>query len=433
MKIRVPQAKLIRVNTSFRMNADFFARLAVVLYFSCDFIQLVCNFFLHNTSYTRAVSVLLIYTPVLLACFMRPKKYVKPDFLVLLSLVCLFFLVTYAVHPEYRYYYTRDVYGVWRHVLIPYRGIYAYLFVRMIDDPKILWRCLRIAGWIMLLYFAYQIARASSRGYWTGVVGLEDNAKMGYSVEFGYKVLPFALLFLYSGLKGNRLDLAVAVVDIAMMLVGGSRGSFLFLGLFFVLYILVELKDTKHKVVKISAVAVVAAVLYLSYQSVLVALESFLADQGITSRFLSSLTSGTMLDDNGRNYIWSKAVKLIRNNPYGYGAMGSRMYISKIIVAGYPHSIILEMLIDFGVFAGSALLLGMAYASTKNLFSNQYGGWSSLYLAYFCAACSLFISMTFWSVSTFWICLALCVNCYLAKRRKGKLCNVQGTREKKCA
>ena len=37
--------------------------------------------------------------------------------------------------------------------------------------------------------------------------------------------------------------------------------------------------------------------------------------------------------------------------------MGTRHIITDIIAAGYPHSIILEILVDYGVFIGGVLLL----------------------------------------------------------------------------
>ena len=106
---------------------------------------------------------------------------------------------------------------------------------------------------------------------------------------------------------------------------------------------------------------------------------------------------------------------MIRENPLGYGAMGSQHVISQIIFAGYPHSIILELMIDFGVIVGGLLLLFLLRHAAAILLAKE-NGWVDLFVPTFCVACGLFISLSYWSNRAFWACMGLGINCYIAVR-----------------
>ncbi|MCD8150498.1 MAG: O-antigen ligase family protein [Clostridiales bacterium] len=411
----------MRLTSKVRVNADFLAQLSFVLYFSSSTVRMIVNGIFGTGNLSTFIYSAIIYLPLLVACVKNPQEYVKLDFFILYFAVLLFFLLTYLIHPEYGYYYGRSEFGIWDHVLNPYRGIYAYWFIRLFNDPKKILKNLRISGWFTMAYFFVAFYIAMQRGYWTGIVGQESSVQLSYSLSFGYSVLPFALIFLYLALKtGNKLDLAGAVIDIAFIFVGGSRGPILFLGIFGILYILTELRARKvrYKGVIFGIIAGVTVFLYSAFSAVCTTLNSLLSSIGVQSRFLTMLAEGTITTDTGRNQIWTTAIQMIKEWPWGYGAMGSRHVLSKIIIAGYPHSIVLEFLIDFGVVLGSIFLVVMAYHIIRMVFFNKQEAWRGLFLIFFSSACALFISMSFWSVSTFWCCLGLAVSKHLLDRRK---------------
>lgn len=408
----------VKLHMSLTQVAEF----ACVMYFVNSLLRTVFRWIFGGNNFIATMLALVCaYFPVLLLCVLEPKKYIKIDFIVLYLLILLSFYVTVTLHPEYEYYYTREDYGVWDHVLIPYKGIYAYLFIRLVGDSKRIISCMKKAGWLMFLYFGYEILVFLRRGYWYGVAGLNAHAKLSYSVSFGYEVLPFALTFLYLALKNKKNDDIIAsIISIAMILIGGSRGPFLFLGLFVVLYLCMELGRSKKKILIILGVSILAVGLYVAYEPILMGISMLISKFGFSSRFITTLLSGSISNDNGRNRIWLAAIDMIKENPLGYGVMGTRHVISKIIYAGYPHSIILEILVDFGVVIGGLLLLFLLINSISILFSNNKRAWNGVFLIFFCASCSLFISLTYWSVPTFWSSVAIGVNCYLATRHKSR-------------
>ncbi len=368
-----------------------------------------------------AFALVCTYFPVLLICVMKPRKYIKADFIVLYLLIIFFFFVTITLHPEYEYYYLRENYGVWDHVLIPYRGIYAYLFIRLVDDPERILACMKKAGWLMYVYFGYQLILFLRRGYWYGVAGANDSALLSYSVSFGYEVLLFAVVFIYLALTNKKWDDIIAsIVGVIMILMGGSRGPVLFLGVFLAMYLLRVLKRSKKKIIIIFGTIILSVGLYVVCEPLLTGISSFITKLGFSSRFITTLLGGEITNDSGRIKIWRAAINMIKENPFGYGAMGSRPTISKYIIAGYPHSIILEILIDFGVIFGGILLIAFLIASFKMLFTNRDSEWSGVFLIFWAASCPLLISLTYWSIPSFWAAIGVGICCHKSGKLRGK-------------
>ena len=402
-------------NVIMPLSISLFADIAFILYFSFRATSTMFGFVLGQGTLANVLGISLPYLFAAFCILLQPKEYISWDFLCLYGAILLFILVTALIHPNYIPFYNRDVYGVWSHVLHPFRGIYSFFFMRLIKQPKRVLKLMRIAGWIMVLYFGYQLRLAAVRGYWMGQ-GRYGAVQMSYSVSFGYEALPFMLVFLYLALtKRKWFDIAGVILYSSMILVGGSRGPFLFIGEFVILFIMTKLQYSKKKIIIIVCIVIVGSLLYLFYDILMQALIDIVSKLGFSSRFLKSLVNGSVANDNGRNEIWQAALQMIKLNPWGYGAMGSRHMISSVIYVGYPHSIVLEMLIDYGVIVGGFFLMAMAVGSYRILFGPGKNGWSEVFLPFFCSASCLLISMTYWSVPTFWACLAIAVNYHIAQ------------------
>ena len=156
----------------------------------------------------------------------------------------------------------------------------------------------------------------------------------------------------------------------------------------------------------ISIISSILIVINLTYSYILQTIQTIFTRMGISSRFIKSLLSGNIADDNSRNRIWRAALDMIKDNPFGYGAMGSRHIIYNYIYSGYPHNIVLEFLIDYGVVLGTILLAFMFYISYR-IFFRRYNQWGYIFLPFFASASCLLISMTYWSIPSFWACLAI--------------------------
>jgi hypothetical protein len=350
---------------------------------------------------------------------MNQTRAIKQDFVVIYFLVLLFFGVTLLIHPEYGYYYKRADYGVWDHVLHLYRGIYAYLYIRLLERPAQIKKCVKISGWIMYPYSVYKIINALRRGYWLGyAMNMEGQVEMSYSVAFGYEILPFVMFFLWDALYEKRIsDIVPSVIGIFMIMIAGSRGPFLFILELIAIFVLLQIKESRKRIIIIILVVLTGLLTYFYGDLILKWLIRVLAKFGFSSRILNTLVLGTVSSDSGRNMIWNTTIEMIKENPFGYGAMGTRHRLTTMVYTGYPHSILLEFLVDYGVVLGSALFGIFMLFSFKLIFRSD-NEWRFVFIPMFCAACCLFISLTYWSIPAYWSCLAIGYSSVLAKKRK---------------
>ena len=374
----------------------------------------------HSGLIAELLTGLWVYAPLFMACVIRPSKFIKWDFILLWFFVVLFFAGTLFLHPDYLYWYQREQYGAWDHVFSPGSGLYAYLFIRLFDDPKKITEVLRKALWMRYVFCAYQIYCSVKRGFWYGVLGANNRAEFSYSISFGYQVLLYTLLFMCFFIKDKRkTDMLGAALGLFMTVKYGSRGPTLFIIMYIAAVVFLEFSrntKTAARVAGFSFITLSVITVAALYEKLIILLGHLLTKVNINSRFINKLVEGDISDDAGRSKIWGEAIRMIRQKPFGYGAMGSQHRISRIISAGYPHSIIFEILIDFGVIVGGALLVFFAVKCVQIILLD-HSEWSDLFLPFFCTSCALFLSMTFWATPSFWFCLGVGVSWHISKKR----------------
>lgn len=108
---------------------------------------------------------------------------------------------------------------------------------------------------------------------------------------------------------------------------------------------------------------------------------------------------------------------MIKKNPLGYGAMGTRHVIYQYIYVAHPHQFFLEILVDFGVIFGSIIIIWLGYKSVKLFLMKGQDEWKAVFLIFFARACQLLVSLTFWHSIGLWGALAVGVCMSRASRR----------------
>ena len=369
-------------------------------------------------SYNVWASCILILTLYFLLCA-TARKLLVPDFWLLYFLIGFFFLITYLLHPEYEYWYKRSDYGVINYVLKPNNGIFLYLFIRLVNDPKRILKTIKTSAWPIYLWYGYQVIQAMARGYWVDTSNRGYEIHMSYNLSLGYNVLLFVLPFLYSALAEKKLtDWIGAFVGIAIILVAGSRGPFLDIGIFLAIYILLKFSRSRKKIILALSIIAGSILLWISYPFLISQLAGLLEKLNLSSRMISKLVSGEVLDDSNRSTIWNAAVEMIKQHPFGYGAMGTRHVIYQYIYVAHPHQFFLEVLVDFGVVFGSAIILWLAVKTVKLFKMKGQDEWKAVFLIFFARACQLLVSLTFWHSIGLWGALAVGVCMCKAKRKE---------------
>ena len=304
------------------------------------------------------------------------------------------------------------------YVLRPDNGIFIFLFIRLLNDPKKIIRVIKVSAWFMFLYYGYAVMRYLSRGYWIDTSHKGIPIHMSYNLSLGYNLLIFVLPFIYCAMEEKKvIDIVGALIGTVIIMIGGSRGPFLDIAILIVCYILIKVDASKHKALLVLGVSAFAVAFIQLYPYLLYGLSSILDYFHITSRFVEKLASGSITEDAGRSVIWSAAIKMIKDKPLGHGAMGSRYVLSRYIYVAHPHQIFLEILIDFGVIIGSLIIIWMVVCAFKLFKMKGQEEWKKVFAIFFARACQLLVSLTFWHSIGLWGVLAVGICMWKAGKR----------------
>ncbi len=408
MKIRLANIKRTQVGVCQLEDTAFILYLCLPM-ISAIFARII------EPSFAVGAAVIITFLPLFFAHLKRKMVW---DFWGLYVFLIFFLLSTYIFHPEYEEWFTRDIYGIWDYVLRPDNGIYIYLFIRALNEPGRIIKCIRKAGCPMLTYYAYRAMNALERGYWIDTSNRGYEIRMSYNLGLGYHVLFFTLLYLFYALEKKDIRSWFGVIaGVAIIMVAGSRGPFLCILIFLALYYGVKFLDSKRKVLYFIGFIIGVLALWMVLPYLLNLIVYLLDNLNLPSRLIKKLIEGSLSDDSRRYLIWSATVQMIKNNPFGYGAMGSRHILYQYVYAGYPHQIFLEILVDFGVVLGLLIILCMGFFSFRFFTMKGNTEWKGVFIIFFSNACQLLISLTYWHTIGLWGVLAVGVCIYCSQRR----------------
>ena len=191
-----------------------------------------------------------------------------------------------------------------------------------------------------------------------------------YSQYDGYLVLPTAVIFADDFFRRRRVStLLLLVVAVGLLFSAGARGP-LFA---FILYLLIRAAVTLRRRPFLVGLIVVAGTALTSWFNIVVAallkvLVKLFSSQGLSTRALDRLINGDFLQDEARLSLAGFAWSYISRYPVtGVGVARDRLlmadaigeYDPAMISGWYPHNFVLEVLLQYGVFVGGALLLSI--------------------------------------------------------------------------
>lgn len=407
----------LRISTKAICNFILFVYLCIPFFNSAISRIIPINGIRGNAVYLSLIPILMLY---ILVCVSR-KQLVVYEFWILYVAICAFFALTLLFHPEYEYWFMRTDYGVWNYVLRPDNGIFIYLFLRLVNDPKQILKVLRVSGWVIYLYYSISIISAMRRGYWIDLSNRGYEIHLSYNLTLGYNVLLYVLTFFYCAIvEKKKSDWISAFFGVGIILIGGSRGPFLDIAIFFAILAILRTTNKGDRVKIIVGIILLLVVAVVLFPYLILAANALLSRFNMKSRFITSILNGTIVDDNRRIMIWGAALDMIKKNPFGYGAMGSRHVIANYIYVAHPHQLFLEILIDFGVFAGAVLIVWMVFHSIRLFRYNGFDEWKGIFLIFFSRSCQLLVSLTFWHSIALWGVLAVgvCMNQAIKRGKK---------------
>lgn len=399
-----------------RINKLALLDLTCILWICNDLLRLIVNKILSYVSLTgispRVVSF-IIYMPLLCYIYMTGKLPWKKFHWIFL--ICVFyFSVTLIVNPSYYYWYARSSYGVFDVIFRPDKGaIWAFLIMEIMWSNDRVWHVFKTSMPLLLIYNIFKWAQAQQVGYWEYVNSSGVISTRSYSLEFGYSMaflLLLSLLFLIRENKKKYLYIVIAAISFVLMINSGSRGSLICVFAFMLLSIVKGNLKTNKKIICFIGIFLIT-ILFIVYGYQIASWMITLMERfGLSSRTLLSILNGQITDDSGRDVIYSIVIGAIKKNPIlGYGAYGDRQFVGPSYNWGYSHSIIYEMMIDFGVILGSIFLVVIAYRSIKLVVTTREEKAVSIIMLLISMVSRLFVSDTFWGDQYFWMLLAIII------------------------
>ena len=423
----------LKLHYIIRINKRTLPCIALSLYLLQEMSYAIFSIAFGGGGTARIFTIIVMYLPLIAMLFFQGDKRDVKDFYVLMALIAAFFCVTYLFHPEYYEWFFEGSYPIKTVIFRPDQCIFAYLFFRVIKDPKDILKTLKITAYILLLYYSYQLLHALSVGYWlynsTGEV-----EKWSYNLNYGYNHLLVMAIFGYFAMKEKKLFYWILCgISVLEIILGGSRGPLVGVGIFGILLILRFFKEMDMRLrVFLIVASIFALILFvgIGLETILQWVSSIIKSLGISSRTIDMLLQGEIADDNNRSRIYETAIQMIRNGGlFGYGAYGDRYVIGNIAFVGYCHNIILEILIDFGILLGGIFCLRMFYASIKIMFFAQEKEWGDIYMILFVSVTKLFLSGSFWYSEAFWGALAVWISYKKAVKKKKSQMEMKGNEE----
>ena len=179
---------------------------------------------------------------------------------------------------------------------------------------------------------------------------------------FGVQLCPFVIMLYPSYLLyHNKSDLIWIIVGFLFLMAGG-RQSFVgfFIGMMLVYYsIRLNHLTIKQLVVRLMQVLFLLLFIVLLLPYLIVLLGDVVNVMGMDSRTMDMLTGNELFSTSTRDSIYELSMFYIRSNLYDIKGLFADRYMLRITDSwiAYPHNLILELMMDFGVILGGLFSL----------------------------------------------------------------------------
>ncbi len=204
--------------------------------------------------------------------------------------------------------------------------------------------------------------------FFAGFIPLHDE------MNWGTRISLLGMLMVYLSLK-KRLGWAYLLYAHAVLLLSlwGGRQTLIFLYTGYMLVLLLNLKDRRHKgiLLLLNMLLIISVVLF--QREIFGRLGDLLDRLNIESRAVASLRENSIFSFKNRMQGYAAAFQGIRENGIQFnGLLADRLILRqtnpKIV---YTHNLFLEILLDFGLLAGPIVLFSSGFWITRRLILNQ--------------------------------------------------------------
>jgi hypothetical protein len=211
----------------------------------------------------------------------------------------------------------------------------GYIIVRLTKgNLNLLIKALKSASYLTLVYYV--------------PFALNSSFRLDYMAYAYWIQIPLCVIFYYAITQRKFRDIVLSLIGTMSLVIFGARGALLGY-IAFITFTLVLNSEKRHWGI-ISFLGFIGATFLINIKKLTV----WLSNKGLTSRTLLKISEGDFTISNTRVPLYEQCKFYIRESLLtGYGPLGSR---SVIVGYPYPHSIVYEMILDYGIIIGSIIL-----------------------------------------------------------------------------
>ena len=238
-----------------------------------------------------------------------------------------------------------------------------------------------------------------------------------YSQSNAYSILlPSAVLLISLFKKVDIKELIIFLLSVFMIIMNGARGPlFCLIALLLILVIrsLININKTK-KIIFASVIVFILLLAVLLKNVIIDFLYNIYVNLNMSTRILDRLKDNSFFIDNARMDLIKTSIEAIKQNfIIGIGAINDRQYLNDRVnlaeyaIGSYPHNIILEILMNYGVFIGTAILSALSFMFYKiyNIGRNNVAIMSSFFTFLTIGLIPLFVSSSYIDDINFYVLL----------------------------
>ena len=240
---------------------------------------------------------------------------------------------------------------------------------------------------------------------WLGLTLVINKMHIDSTFLFGYKILPLVLsTFLLLTFKTKKIWLlilrcALFITSLFFLITSGSRGPVLCMCIFMFIHFLPALKQWKTAIIYISVLAIFV-VLLLNIKPIIISIYNAMPNKfSFIDKTYRLITNENDMS-NGRFDLIKQVFTQYKFTDLLLG-VGVGGYSSTHPVDVYTHNIILTVLLDFGLIGASFVIFIMIVFFVRLI--RQDENIKFLELLFTLSFVTLFFSMDYWKMFTFWL------------------------------
>ena len=228
-----------------------------------------------------------------------------------------------------------------------------------------------------------------------------------YSMSFGNAVLLYTMIAIIRFHEEHKLSVLVGgLLSIGYILLDGSRGPLVSIGLMIIYLFIIKAKKAKERLFALILVMIML-LFFFFYKEILQFLIISLEHFNLSSRTLIYAMNSSLTYDSGRQEYYEIIYKALSDSPIlGLGAFGGEALV------GLTHSLYVDIFANFGYIFGSFYIIVMVFGSLKTAYKYRNTNVEQFIMLLFITCFPRgFFNDSFWTARELWMLMGILMGC----------------------